>query len=64
MLHGFDVDIVSIKGGLPPLDENSTQAKAYTEACDAFERDVVVEDKLKNTRSRSIDTMVNTAQEY
>jgi putative intracellular protease/amidase len=59
---GFDVDIASISGGLPPVDEGSLTDSSLTDDTKRFSNDAVANAKLAATKS--IDDFVRSATEY
>jgi len=59
---GFDVDIASIAGGAPPLDEKSTVEPYTSEDTVAFLADAEFQEKVKNTKP--VSEYVATASTY
>jgi putative intracellular protease/amidase len=48
---GYDVDLLSINGGAPPLDKVSVQKENLSEDCQSFQNDPAAQEKLANTKS-------------
>lgn len=46
---GVEITLASPKGGLPPIDPKSEDPSSQTEATRRMDKDIVLQDKLKNT---------------
>lgn len=50
---GIEIDIVTPKGGQPPIDPKSEDPSSATDDTKRFDKDTVLQEKLKNTKKLS-----------